>query len=125
MSRNLIRMQHKVDVYTKFTEVNDSGQKRGKWTLSHSGVKCGFTPAGSRTNIRTTPTAEAAEWHTLYFEHDSPIDFGTRLYSLTVKLSGELVLPGPLQIMQIDRHVSSITGAVQYLQIQAKTVIEQ
>lgn len=123
MSRSFMRMIHKVDLYTKGSTTNDTGQKRGSWSLYSQDVKCFFTPSGSSTNIKLNPTMEEADWYTMYFEHDAPVDYGTRLENLTT-FDGEVIYAGPLQVMQIDKHVAPMSGKVQYLQLRVKTVIE-
>jgi hypothetical protein len=117
-------MSHRVDIYEKDTVENDTGQLMADWILSISEQRCFFTPAGAAASIRISPTMEEADYLTMIFPHDCPISYGTRLYNLKSGTGDEVYYEGPLQVVQIDKHVSPVTQKVQFLQVKVKTVIE-
>ena len=119
-----MRFLHKVDIYTKTTSENDTGQLIADWTVDVIDVPCSFTPSGAATSIRITPSMEEADVYTVLFPHDIDISYGSRLYNIKDRLTGEIVFEGPFQITQINKHISAISGSVQFLHIKAKTVIE-
>lgn len=123
MSRSFIVKAHKVDIFQKSQTTNYTGQKKPVWTLLKE-VPCGYTPAGSAATIRTYPTMEEGDIMTLYFDYDAPITYQSRLQNLRTKVRGEMIHVGPLEIKQINKHVSQLTGRVLYLEVRAKTVIE-
>lgn len=120
--RSSFRFPHKVDIQSKTTTENDMGQQFASWATTYEDVKCSWTPAGSSTSIRNTPTAEEADFFTILFAHDADISYQSRLVDVRDK-SGDTIYAGPLQVVQIDKHLS-FSGTVQYIQVKAKSVIE-
>ena len=123
MSRSFINFSHRVDLYQKGYTVNDTGQRKPSWTLIGSQIKCFFTPSGANTRIRLNPTMEESDTYTMFFPHDIELTYGSRLENIKT-WDGELIYSGPLQIDQIDKQVSQLSGKIQYLQVKVKTVIE-
>ena len=122
-SRNFVRFVHKVDIYHKVTVTNDMGQEKALWSIAHQDVPCYYVRAGSSTGIRIAPTTEESDYYLVYFNHDAPIDYGTRLKDVRTRVEGELVNSEWIQIVQIDKEFS-FSGKVQYLQVKVKSVIE-
>lgn len=122
--RSNIRFLHTVDIYEKITTENDTGQLFSTWTVVEQDKPCFYTPSGAATSIRVSPTAEEAEYYTILLPHDSDINYTSRLYNVKDRLTGEVIDAGPLQVWQINKHVSTFSGRVQFLSIKSKTVIE-
>lgn len=116
-------MPHKVDLYEKSIEENDTGQSFATWYLSEEEIRCFVTPSGSAASIRVSPTAEEADYLTVMLPYDTNVSYTTRFDNFS-NLYGETIYPGIFQVIQIDRHVSAITGRVEYLQLKLKSVIE-
>ena len=122
-SRNFIRFVHKVDIYDKIAVSNDMGQEKALWNISYQDLPCFYTRAGSSTAIRIAPTTDESDYYLMYFNHNAPIDYGTRLKDVRTKVDNEMIQCSWIQVIQIDREMS-FGGKVQYLQVKVKSVIE-
>jgi hypothetical protein len=120
--RSFIRFVHKCDVYNKTTTTNDTGQKRPLWVPVATNVDCAMTPSGASPEIRSQPTQEEADFLTVQFPHDAPIDYTVRVYNLRTK-TGELIYAGPFMVNKVDKPVS-FTGKVQFIDAILKLVTE-
>jgi hypothetical protein len=123
LSRNFIRFLHRIDLYDKVATPNDMGQMKPSWNLYAQSVPCLFVRTGSSTGIRITPTIEETDHYYVYFEHDAPVTYGSRIKNVTTRANDEIVNDGCFQVIGIDREIS-FTGKIQYLQVKVKSVIE-
>lgn len=122
-SRNFIRFAHKADIYEKIAIENDMGQLKPNWNLSVQGISCLCIKSGSATSIRIVPSIEEADYLLMYFEHNAPINYDTRIKNVVTKVGGEDIYTDWLQVIEIDREIS-FSGKVQYLEVKVKSVIE-
>ena len=116
------RFLHRVDIYSKTSEENDTGQLKATWTIYQQRVPVSYTPSFSSTSIRNTPTTEESDWYTLIFPHDAAISYGHRLKNL-VTMDGEFIEKEYMQVMEIKKHIS-YTGKIQFIEVRTKSVIE-
>lgn len=121
--RDFIRMQHKIDIYSKSTVANDMGQHKATWTLKKTGQRIGYTPATRSTAIRIAPSIEQADFYTFYFPHNVGLNYNCRLKNLRSFIKNEVVDPGWFEIIQISQAIS-FSGRIMYLQVTAKNVVE-
>lgn len=122
-SRNFVRLLHKADIYKKTSIKNDMGQMKASWNISAQDVPCLYTPAGSSTGIRISPTSDEADYFFIYFNHNVDIDYSYRIKNISTKIGSEMIDSGWYQIVQINREIS-FSGKVQYLELKVKSVIE-
>ena len=121
-TKNFIRFLHKADIYTKTSLRNEMGQMKATWNISYQNVPCLYTPAGSSTGIRISPTSDEADYFSIYFNPDVDITYGSRIRNISTKNRGEIIDPNWYQIIQINREIS-FSGKVQYIQLKVKSVI--
>lgn len=122
-SRNFVRFAHSADIYEYVSVENDMGQKKAIWNISYQKVPCLCIKTGSATNIRITPSVEEADYLMMYFQHDAPINYNTRLKNVTTRVGNESIYEDWLQVVEISRQLS-FSGKVQYLEVKTKSVIE-
>jgi hypothetical protein len=123
MSRFFIRYTHKVDLYSKTTQENYTGQSVPTWSLTGSGVKCGYTPSITMTHIRNVPTFEEEDYIQLFFNYDVDVNYDMIVRNIRTR-SGEPIQPGPYEVVMINKHVSGLSGKVIYQQVRVKSMIE-
>jgi hypothetical protein len=122
-SRNFIRFLHKADIYKKTSLKNDMGQMEASWNLSYQDVPCLYTPAGSSTGIRISPTSDETDYYLVYFNHNVDINYSSRIRNISTKVGGEIIDSGWYQVVQINNEIS-FSGKIQYIELKVKSVIE-
>ena len=122
-SRNFVRFSHKTDIYEYVALENDMGQRKALWNISYQDVPCLCIKTGSSTNIRITPTVEEADYLMVYFNHDAPINYNTRIKNVRTRIGDEPIYEEWLQVVEISRQIA-FSGKVQYLEVKVKSVIE-
>jgi len=115
-------MANQCDIQTKIIRTNDTGQRVAIWSTETPNQRCGLAPAGSAASIRVAPTTEQADYITLFFPHNTKLNYQSRIVNVRSR-GGELVYEGPFEVRQIDKPIS-MSGKVTYLNVIAKSVIE-
>lgn len=112
--------RHKIDIYNKTVEENESGQLFPTWALGIASQKCFFTPHA--IDNRTSPTYEEAEHFSIFFPADAAVTYATRLYNLKDRY-GNLIDAGPFLVEGIQPH-QGFTGKIHHLLVKVKKVVE-
>ncbi len=86
-------------------------------------MPCSVSMSGTSASNRVAPTAEEADWITLFLPHDCQVDYKSRIVNVKQKLKNEMIFDGPFEVKQIDKALS-FDGLVLYLVVTAKGVIE-
>lgn len=116
-------MIHKVDIYKKVYNTDETGQHVGYWLLVKEGQECYATPTGATSLIRIQPTMEGIDFFTMSFPFDVEVGYDTRFKNLRSKKYDEVFYESELQVIKFSKY-PSYTGKVTYTEITAKTVIE-
>jgi hypothetical protein len=120
-SGTLLKLPHKIDVYTKSTTISVAGQRTVVYTKAAT-IKAFFQPINSER--RVSPYIDNIDEYQFFisYKDSSYISYENRIQNI-VDRSGSVIYSAPLEIINIVKQ-PGITGKINYIQVMARVVVE-
>lgn len=118
---SLLKLPHKIDIYTKTITTSVAGQRTVAYTKAKT-IKAFFQPINSER--RVSPYIDNIDEYQFFisYKDSSYISYENRIQNIVDK-NGTVIYSAPLEIINIVKQ-PGISGKINYIQLVARVVVE-